>query len=806
MGIECDMDDKLSKDNLIDETLFNEELFNEEPVDRMDYYREQDFDHMQLEEIEKGLEAGVNVEIYADKKYMFLQMAEIRIGLEQKLDVLPYLDEGYDWFQMREIRRGIHDGVDVSIYLDKDMDYLVMREIRKGLLVGIDLRPYCDKGYYKSVLREVRHAFTDGVNIDEYVEAGYSSEQLEQIRLGLDSGVDIKRYLNMLLSGSQMYEIRQGLEDELDISAYEDMHYNWMQMREIRLGLKSNVDVSIYCNKLYSHKQMREIRLGLEEGLDVSAYASQMWSATDMQNRRIMLREFGTAQSDLFSNSVEIMSYDEDEVSLEHLMTDDGALGASDGAVSQEAQENADQKQVTETRISHANIEVEISEDAMTAYIVPDGTDMNYSEDDIMDALKKKGIRQGILKEVIENFADVTVGETENIPVAFGKDPTDGEDGYFEYFFNAELDYKPKINDDGTVDYNNVKLFEQVEKGDTIAIYHPATNGVYGYDVTGKLIHPKKGVNLPRLKGKGFTILDDGVTYAAEFTGCIDQKNDYIEISALYKVKGNLTAGHGNIKFDGDVFITGDVGSRVTIEATGNVTVNGNVDAAFIKAGKDVLIKAGASARGIGSIEAGNDIHGKFFENVRLHAGHNIETNYLYNCSSVAMNKVIISGRKGSIVGGVTSALYGIESNYIGNQSEVKTHFELGANSYYESKLRGFHIKSEELSHKVMVFREELNKIQMQRKLDSFKQSPVYQNVQNAILQLLHEIEEINRQRDEFTQLIREKSPTITLEVYKTAYAGCLITINKSKMLLDHDIKAVTFKEINDKIVPILDR
>ena len=757
--------------------------------DRLELYRVQGFDHMQLDEIEQGLASGVNVDVYADKKYMFLQMAEIRKGLEQNLDVTPYLDDGYDWFQMREIRRGIHDNVDVSVYLDKNLDYLIMREIRKGLLEGIDLKPYYEKGYYKSTLREIRHAFMDKIDIGKYVDEGYSSEQLEQIRLGLTSGIDINKYLNHLLSGSQMYEIRSGLEEGLDISPYNNMEFNWLQMREIRLGIKSGVDVSIYSNRLFSHTQMREIRLGLEDGLDVSEYASFMWSATDMQNRRIMLKDHGGIQSDLFNNSIEILSFEEHEVQKD--LSDD---------------KTSNMKEDIDTSSElPVNLFVEISSDGMAAYIsvISDDNNVKISENAIMNALKSYGIRQGIKKEVIDILVSGTSLDGGNILIAEGKEPIDGEDGYFEYFFNSSIDLKPKINTDGSVNYDDVKLFEQVDEGETIAIYHPATNGIYGYTVIGKLIHPKKGVNLPRLKGKGFSVLDDGITYVSDFTGCIEMKNDYIEISSLYKVKGNLTAGHGNIKFDGDVFVTGDVGSRVNIEATGNVTINGNVDAAFIKAGKDVLIKSGVTARGICSIEADNNIHGKYFENVRLFAGNNIESNYLYNCNAVAMNSIIITGKKGSIVGGVTSAIYGIEASTIGNQSEVKTNFEIGSNEHFENKLRNWHIKSEEITHKIMVFREELNKIQMQRKMDSFKQNPVYQNIQTAILQLLNELEEIKKSREEFTDELAEKAPMIGLNVSRKAYAGCLISINKAKILLDHDMGAVTFKEVNDKIVPI---
>ncbi len=48
------------------------------------------FDGKQLEEIRKGLEAGVDVSVYAKPEYNWEQMQEIRWGLESGVDVSVY--------------------------------------------------------------------------------------------------------------------------------------------------------------------------------------------------------------------------------------------------------------------------------------------------------------------------------------------------------------------------------------------------------------------------------------------------------------------------------------------------------------------------------------------------------------------------------------------------------------------------------------------------------------------------------------------------------------------------------------------
>ncbi|MBQ9233942.1 MAG: DUF342 domain-containing protein [Lachnospiraceae bacterium] len=755
-----------------------------EIAERMEAYHLQGFDRMQLEEIENGLKSGVDVDIYADTKYMFPQMTEIRKGLEQGIDIEPYLNEKYDWFQMREIRRGIKDGVDVSIYLDEDMDYLVMREIRLGLEAGINLYPYYEKRIPKAVLCEIRKAFSNGLNIDIYVEDGYKDDQLEQIRHGLKNNVDITCFLDRSYSGSQMYEIRRGLEEKLDISKYSKNTYNWMQMREIRLGLKAGVDVSKYEDFLYSPEQMREIRLGLEEGIDVSDYASLMWSATDMANHRAKIKAFGKVESDLYNPDSEVLTYDDKEFG-EIASADDGVVW------------NAENQRVT----------IEVSYDAMTAYVILpklSDTDTGFTENEITSALKLNGVRQGIIKSAIYEIIKGNKSANEQILIAEGKLPVDGQDGFFEYFFNRNIDRTPELNEDGSVNYSNITLFEQVEEGQKLAVYHPAVRGIYGYDVTGKLIHPKNGQNLPRLTGKNITLLDDEVTYVATVKGCIEEKNGIITINTVYVVNGDVSLSTGNIKFDGDVEVRGDVRQRAIIEATGNIIVNGSVEAAYIKAGKDVLVKQGVLGKGVGIIEAGNDVNGKFFENVKIYAEHDVKSNYLYNCNCVAMHKVIISGRRGAIVGGLTSAIYGVEAAELGNKMGVRTEFEVGANQYFVKKLRDWDSKTKELSVKVTIFKEELKKLQVKVKLDVLKDTPIYQNVQTAMMQLMNEIDGIKEERDAFTGELAQNSAAIGVRVSGKAYAGCLVNINNAKYLLDKDVNKVWFREKEQAIVQLL--
>lgn len=68
-------------------------------------YRETNlFDDLQMFEIERGLEEGLDVSIYTDPKFNGNQMFEIRWGLKRGVDVSVYADPKFHRCQMEEIR------------------------------------------------------------------------------------------------------------------------------------------------------------------------------------------------------------------------------------------------------------------------------------------------------------------------------------------------------------------------------------------------------------------------------------------------------------------------------------------------------------------------------------------------------------------------------------------------------------------------------------------------------------------------------------------------------------------------------
>lgn len=714
------------------------------------------FDWTQLEQIRLGLEKKRNVAIYAKECYISYQMKEIRLGLEEGLDVFWYENPIYDWLQMGEIRRGLEEKLNVSVYAKPEYDYHCMHQMRKGLLAGINLVEYWERGYQTPILRQIRKAYVDHVDILPYVAEGYDDEQLEEIRYAQKKVINIFPYIDKATAGSQMREIRLGLEHGVDVNRYKASEFNWAQMREIRLGLEKNLEVYWYADTYYSHMQMREIRLGLESGISVAEYASYMNSASDMRKKREWITQNGTLEQ------------------LESFM--------------EELEE-----------VSVPTICVYISEDQMSAEIELPFVKEEYSVDQILATLKEEGIKLGIQKEKIEEVLEQKL-YGQRVRVAEGKESIDGEDGHYQFFFRTEMPHIPKLLPDGSVDYQNVEFFEEVKKEQKLAVYTPATVGTYGYKVTGTMLAPKRGKEMQKLRGEGFHYEEETETYISDTDGRIELIGNEMRISTLYTYKGDVTSSSGNLRFSGDIHVTGYVGSGVTIEAEGDIVVDGNVESAVLKAGKNILLKSGVCAPDGGVLEAGESISGKYFESVTLIAGGEIKANYLLNCDATTKEKIIVSGKKGAIVGGVSHAMYGISSYNIGNAAERKTVLDIGMNETFYEEWRKLDEEAHRVKEETIILKNSMLKLEETREPQELNGLTIYEKMRQAMHTKQEEFNQIRERQANMMQKMQKHSSIIQVRVMENAYAGCVIKIDRASLLVRETAKQVLFKKQGDEV------
>ena len=662
--------------------------------------------------------------------------------------------------QHQEILLGEEEGLDVSLYSSPEFNWLQMEQIRTGIKDKVDVSIYADPTYSYETMKQIRLSLYSSINLLPYVERGFADDELEQIRLALEDKLSIDTWLTDDMYVQQIYEIRIGLYEGLNVSVYADDQYNWMQMREIRLGLEKKLKVSCYTNCLFSHWQMKEIRLGLEAGLDVSSYAKLIFSGSDMKEKREnLLKEKTTTYMTADKLGIDISSMTKKDFSI--FVEDNG------------------NRVYAFIRFVAGNI---------------------VTEDDIYKALKKRGIVNGIKRGAITEMIRKR-RMNEKILIAEGTPAEDGKNGWFEFFVRLDLPRIPAPLPDGGVDYVNIEAFEMVDEGEKIAVYHPAEKGKDGENVFGEVIHANEGAEKKPLKGKGFTIAPDGVTYLSNMNGKFEYVNGQIIISNMIIVREDVTAVTGKLEVDGSVYVIGSVYSGGYMSATGDIIGEHNVEACKLVAGGNVMIKKGSCSKNDCFIEAGGEVSGSFFEAANIDAGSNIRANYIMNSNINTMEKVFVSGSKGMLLGGRTRAVKGVDTYNLGNKSHIKTVLEVGKNALYNRQQAMFERKREQILDELMMLEDRWNSILQTLPPDKEDAEELIKKLNAAIVAKDHELADLDAEVSKLANMTDQDMKAVI--VRGNAYEGSIVEISTIRYILPSHVSRIVFKLRNKSVVMV---
>lgn len=685
----------------------------------------------------------------------------IKRTLQNKSEFSMMENAQYVKEQQQEIFFGKEEGLDVSLYSNPEFNYLQMEQIRMGIKDKIDVSSYADPTYTYETMKQIRLSIYSSTDLKPYLERGFVDDELEQIRLSLEEGLRIDAWLTDDMYVQQIHEIRVGLYEGLDVCVYANSQYNWMQMREIRLGLEKKLKVSYYTNNLFSHWQMKEIRLGLEAGLDVTSYARLIFSGTDMKEKREKLLQEKTTT---FAG---------------------GDRPGEKGGASEEKKE--------------FTVLVEDNGNKVYAFIQFIRGD-NVTEEDIHGALKQRGIVIGIKdKAIAEMIKKKRVNE--KVLIAEGTPAEDGKDGWFEFFVRLDLPRIPAPLPDGGVDYVNIEAFEMVDKGERIAVYHPAEKGKDGQNVFGEVIRANDGMEKKPLKGEGFTIEQDGVTYISKMSGKFEYINGQIIITNMVIVREDVTSVTGKLEVDGSVYVVGSVYSGGYISATGDIIIEHNVESGKLIAGGNIMIKKGSCSKNDCFIDAEGEVSGSFFEAANINAGGNIRANYIMNSNINTREKVIVSGSKGMLLGGRTRAIKGVDTYNIGNKSHIKTVLEVGRNVLYNKQQSEFARRRGKIQDELQMLEERWNSILQALPPDKGQAAELIKKLNGAIVAKDHELADLDA---EVSKLDNMTGPDMKAVIVRgSVHAGSVIEINTIKYVLPSSMTRVIFKLRGKNVVMV---
>lgn len=424
----------------------------------------------------------------------------------------------------------------------------------------------------------------------------------------------------------------------------------------------------------------------------------------------------------------------------------------------------------------------------------------NYTVEELEGALRDKGVVQGVNSETLERMVRERTYNRE-VLVAEGVAAKEGKDGYYDFHFNQNLDGKPMIKPDGSVDYWSVNRVEIVKEGQVIAEYHPAIMGENGVTVKGKPIMAKRARELPPLKGKGFTRSEDNRIYTSDFDGKIEMKNDRITVSRVYEIAGNADLSVGNIDFNGDVLVHGNVCVGISIKATGTITVDGVVESANLWAGKDIILRGGMLGGSKSSVFTKGNITAKFFEYAVVEAWGEISAQVFLNCDVTCRKRIILDGKDAGIIGGKVHAIQGIEVGDLGNDVEIRTEVRVGNDV---EVLRRIKALQKEVSDMSLM----LDKVEKGLKeLERLAQAQALEKNDPRKMQLLRvkirDSATLGGKQAELGQLEQqlEDARNASIRALRSVYPGVMVIIDEARMFIRNQESHVEYRKEKGEVV-----
>lgn len=452
-------------------------------------------------------------------------------------------------------------------------------------------------------------------------------------------------------------------------------------------------------------------------------------------------------------------------------------------------------------------ISVSLTPDKMSAYISVYGSETGnpYTVDDILKALDKSGVKYGIDQNTIKEIVEKKL-YGQKIKVASGKWPVDGIDGKIDYHIKLKGNNRPRIREDGKVDFKNLDLIQSVKKGEKLCTLIPSVPGINGMNVLGVKLLPRGGKPVKLPVGKNVAVTEDGNSLISTIDGHISFTNEKINVYPTYEISGNVDNSTGNINFLGNVVVRGNVLAGFSVIAGGNIEVWGIVEGALLEADGDILIRRGVAGNNKAVIKSKGNIYARFIERSNIEARNDIRAETIMHSTVKCGGKLTLEGRNGLLVGGTSFIGEELSAKIIGSQMASATIIEVGVD--YELREKQKQLKTE-LDEIITGAKKSEQIISILSKLDR----------SNALTQDKKELLEKTIKTKEFYDSkiseLKDILEKIEGKLYKgngskircsgIIYPGVRITINSATMYVKEELQycMLCCKGVDVKIAPI---
>lgn len=407
------------------------------------------------------------------------------------------------------------------------------------------------------------------------------------------------------------------------------------------------------------------------------------------------------------------------------------------------------QEQAPQPRAAQAYLY--ITKDRMAAwfYVIPpfnDGPDI--TEEDLKTVLNQEHVSTGILDESLKSIIENKVyGQT--VLVAKGILARNGIDGSIKDHFKRDLKLEFKEDENGSVDYKKLNNIQSVREGEVISSITLAVPGENGMTITGQSYPCTiRGTDVSVPVGRNTTLTEDRTLLLSQKTGHVTFVNGKFQVDPILQINGNIDNSTGNLNYDGDILITGDVRNGFSVKATGRIDIRGSVEGAQITAQGSITIASGMSGNGRGTLTSDSDVKCRYLEHCTVTAKGNVYAESIINSKIESGQDIIVTSGMGVIIGGTILASNSINARIIGSKvrrlvteliiANVPKNVEESARLTRE--LEQLHHNMSEV-RKNITYLETTQRQDKQQLLDNLKQASAYLNLrEQEITNRLNEI------------------------------------------------------------------
>jgi uncharacterized protein (DUF342 family) len=326
--------------------------------------------------------------------------------------------------------------------------------------------------------------------------------------------------------------------------------------------------------------------------------------------------------------------------------------------------------------------------------------------------------------------------------------------------------------------------------------------GVPGIDVYGLTVMPEKTKEaVPIPMGKGTVMSDDGLHLLADESGQLLILEGKINISPQLEIQGDVNNSTGNIEFNGEVTVRGNVTSGFTVKAKGNIEVGGVCEAAIlISENGSIILSGGAQGGDKAELKAAQDITAKFIEGCKVVAGGNIMADSILKSTVACEGSVTLVGKNGLLVGGSLVAGQRLTARTIGSPMGTTTEIEVGGNPQELNR----HKELVDEYNKLCIEFEKtdkavstLNLAKQRDMLDEGKKALLIKLI-NTKMQYRTKMNKMQEEIDEVTRTLAVNVGTVSAS--NVIRPGVRITIGSAQMLVREDLPNYKLRNNGEKI------